>query len=75
MDSILNFIGNILVWIAIYAFFKKRKNNSSFWYEYGVAIKNIVAFIKDLLKSQRKQLSTSPPKKMRKYLYSIWLKI
>lgn len=48
MDSILNFIGNILVWIAIYAFFKKRKNGSSFWYEYGVAVKNIIAFIKDL---------------------------
>lgn len=48
MDSILNFIGNILVWIAIYAFFKKRKNGSSFWYEYGVAVKNIIAFVKDL---------------------------
>lgn len=63
MDSILNFIGNILVWIAIYAFFKKRKNNSSFWHEYGVAIKNIVAFIKDLFKKSEKTIIDITPKK------------
>jgi len=48
MSAIYNFLITVLFWIGIYAFFMKRKNDTTFGHEYKNTVLGIIGFFKGL---------------------------
>lgn len=59
MNTILNFLVTVMFWIGIYAFFMKKKNNTSFGEEYRKAVAGIIGFFKGLRTNPNKPITTT----------------
>lgn len=68
MNTILNFLVTVMFWIGIYAFFMKKKNDTSFSEEYKKAVFGIIGFFKGLRTNPEKPITVTENKEEREIL-------
>ena len=68
-SSMFKFLITILFWIGVYAFFMKKKHDTSFGEEYKNAVLGIIGFFKGLKNTPEKPITTTEDNEEKEIMY------